>query len=55
MNMIPSGRYIHFVADYLAQEKKATKKQAIKAWEQLKKLDIPKNYQAWKKYEVKKS
>jgi len=51
---IPSGRYINFLSDYLTAEKQATKEQAIAAWKELKKLDCPKNYQAWKKYNAKK-
>jgi hypothetical protein len=47
---IPVGRYINFMSDFLAAEKGATREQAIKAWEQLKTLDIPKNYRAWAKY-----
>jgi hypothetical protein len=46
---IPHGRYINFVSDFLATEKGATREQAIKAWEQLKMLDIPKNYRSWAK------
>jgi hypothetical protein len=45
----PSGRYINFLSDFLAQEKNATRAHALKAWQQLKKADIPKNYRAWKK------
>ena len=47
---IPIGRYINFMSDFLAAEKGATREQAIKAWEQLKALDIPKNYRSWAKY-----
>ena len=47
---IPVGRYINFIADYLANEKGSTRQQAIKSWKKLKELDIPKNYRAWKKY-----
>ena len=46
---VPSGRYIYFLSDFLAGEKNATRAQALKAWEQLKKAEIPKNYRAWKK------
>jgi hypothetical protein len=46
----PSGRYINFVSDFLGREKNSTREQAMTAWRQLKKLDIPKNYRAWKKY-----
>lgn len=45
-----SGRYINFISDFLAGEPKSTREEAINAWRQLKKLDIPKDYRAWKKY-----
>lgn len=48
---IPHGRYINFVSDFLAGETNATRSKAIKAWEQLKKLDTPKTYEAWKKHQ----
>jgi len=46
---IPSGRYINFLSDFSAGEKNPTRAQALKAWEQLKKAEIPKNYREWKK------
>ena len=46
---VPSGRYINFLSDFLAGEKNATRVQALKAWHQLKKAEIPKNYREWKK------
>jgi carboxylesterase type B len=52
---IPQGRYINFMSDFLAAEKGATREQAIKAWEQLKTLDIPKNYRSWAKSRSSKS
>jgi hypothetical protein len=48
---IPQDRYINFMSDFLATEKGATREQAIKAWERLKKLDIPKNYRSWRKFQ----
>jgi hypothetical protein len=33
----------------LAGEKNPTRAQALRAWEQLKKAEIPKNYREWKK------
>jgi hypothetical protein len=45
---IPHGRYINFMADYLAQEPGATRSAAIKAWRSLKKTDCPKTYRDWK-------
>jgi hypothetical protein len=46
---IPSGRYINFLSDFLAGEKNASRAGALKAWKQLKKAEIPKNYREWKK------
>jgi hypothetical protein len=51
----PSGRYINFLSTFLAAEKNATREQAVKAWRQLKKLDIPKDYRSWKKYRQSKA
>jgi hypothetical protein len=42
------GRYINFLADFLANEKGSTRKQAIKEWKKLKAMDIEKNYRSWK-------
>jgi hypothetical protein len=46
---IPHDRYINFVADFLAANKKATRAEAIAAWKELKELDAPKNYVSWVK------
>lgn len=46
----PSGRYINFISDFRAGEKNATRSEAVNAWRQLKKLEIPKDYRAWKEY-----
>lgn len=51
---VPSGRYINFLADFLAGEKNPTRNQAMNAWKELKGFDIPKNYRAWKKYSSSK-
>ncbi len=47
---IPHVRYINFIADFLAGEENATRLQAVKTWKELKKLDAPKTYKAWKNY-----
>lgn len=47
---VPSGRYINFLSDFLKNEKNATREDGIRAWKELKKLDIPKTYEAWKRY-----
>ena len=44
-----SGRYINFRSNFLKNEDSATKADAIAAWHQLKKMDVPKTYEAWKK------
>jgi hypothetical protein len=43
---IPHGRYINFVADYLAAEPNADRAAAIRAWHTLKTMDVPKDYAA---------
>ena len=52
---IPHGRYINFVADFLAARKGATREQAIKAWKKLKTLAIPKDYRSWARYNSSRS
>ena len=44
---IPHGRYVNFMSDYLASEKGATREQAIRAWNELKRMDVPKDYRSW--------
>jgi hypothetical protein len=44
---IPHGRYINFVAAFLATEPNATHARARAAWKKLKKLDVPKDYVSW--------
>jgi len=46
---IPHGRYINFVAQFLATNKGATRAEAIAAWTGLKELDVPKDYACWVK------
>ena len=45
-----SGRYVYFLSDFLSSEKSATRDAALRAWRELKSLDAPKNYQAWKRH-----
>ena len=44
---IPHGRYINFLAAYLANEPDATHASARAAWRELKMLDVPKDYASW--------
>ena len=46
---VPHGRYINFVAEFLAGEKSGTRSDAIAAWAELKNMDIPKDYGSWVK------
>lgn len=51
---VPHGRYINFVAEFLAAEKNGTRADAIAAWAELKAMDIPKNYASWTKARAKR-
>lgn len=46
---VPHGRYVNFVADFLAADKRATRAAAIAAWVEVKTLDVPKDYASWVK------
>jgi hypothetical protein len=45
---IPIGRYNNFVAEFL-EAKQGTRAEAVAAWEELKVLDVPKDYASWVK------
>jgi hypothetical protein len=51
---VPHGRYINFIAEFLAAEKGGTRADAIAAWAELKTMDIPKNYASWVKARAKR-
>jgi len=44
---VPHGRYINFVAEFLAANKGVARAEAIAAWTELKELDVPKDYASW--------
>ncbi len=48
---VPHGRYINFVSDYDAAHKNVPREEVLEAWESLKKLDVPKTYAAWAKWQ----
>ncbi len=50
---VPVVRYINFLSEFLAKEKSASRQQGLAAWNELKKLNIPKTYEAWKKNKKK--
>jgi SAP domain-containing new25 len=41
------GRYINFVSDFMAANRKAAHADARKAWKEIKAMDAPKTYEAW--------
>ncbi len=51
---IPHVRYINFLAEFLAADKRVTRAQAIAVWTELKKLDVPKTYASWVEAEAKR-
>ncbi|HYX28549.1 MAG TPA: hypothetical protein VE863_08280 [Pyrinomonadaceae bacterium] len=52
---VSHGRYINFVAAFLAAEKNGTRADAIAAWAELKTMDTPKDYASWVKSRRKRN
>ena len=46
---IPSCKFNNFISDYLANEKNATREEALEAWNKLKAMKAKKDYITWKK------
>lgn len=44
---IAHGRYINFISDFMAQSPGHSHRDAVRAWQELKRLDAPKTYEAW--------
>ncbi|WP_444819037.1 SAP domain-containing protein [Treponema denticola] len=51
---IPSCKFNNFISDYLANEKNATRKNALEAWTMLKDMKVKKDYITWKKINIHK-
>ena len=49
---IPSCKFNNFISDYLANEKNATRKDALEAWTMLKDMKVKKDYITWKKINI---
>ena len=45
---IPYDCYVNFLSDFSKGEKNATRADALAAWKRLKRMNVPKNYRAWK-------
>ena len=43
------GRYINFISDFMAANRKASHADAVRAWKAIKAMDAPKTYEAWVK------
>ena len=41
------GRYMNFVSDFMAQNPGASQRDVERAWEEVKRMDAPKTYEAW--------
>ena len=50
---IPSCKFNNFISDYLANEKRATREDALEAWNKLKSMKAKKDYITWKNYKNK--
>jgi hypothetical protein len=46
---IEHGRYINFISDFMKANPHAAMREAIAAWNAVKKMDVPKTYRAWLK------
>ena len=44
---VKHGRYINFISDYMADNKSASHRDAVRAWHEVKSMDAPKTYAAW--------
>src|SRR5204862_1499127 len=45
------GRYINYLSEFLSCEKGDTREKALGAWQELKKMDSPKDYRSWAKHQ----
>jgi SAP domain-containing new25 len=48
--LIPSGRYINFLSEFLRNEPRATRAAAIRAWHAVKRMTCPNTYTAWQSH-----
>lgn len=49
-SQVPIVCYVNFLSDFFAAEKNVTRADAIAAWKEVKRLDIPKTYRDWKRH-----
>jgi SAP domain-containing new25 len=46
---VEHGRYMNFISDFMAANKKDSLEEAVKAWKELKAMNAPKTYEFWAK------
>ena len=46
---VEHGRYINFISDFMAANRKSSQADAVRAWKEIKAMDAPKTYEAWSK------
>ena len=51
----PQVCYINFLSDFFAAEKEAVRADGLRAWAEVKKLDGPKTYRAWKQAKARRA
>jgi len=44
------GRYMNFISDFVADNEGAKQEEAVRAWHEVKDMDVPKTYVAWAKH-----
>jgi hypothetical protein len=44
---IEHGRYVNFISDFMAANRGASHADAVKAWHEVKAMDVPKTYESW--------
>ena len=44
---VEHGRYINFMSDFMAHSPRRSHREAVRAWEEVKRMDAPKTYEAW--------
>src|SRR5262249_7758639 len=47
---VEHGRYVNFISDYMADNKGASHEAAVRAWHEVKAMDVPKTYRAWVRF-----
>jgi hypothetical protein len=52
---VEHGRYINFISDYMADNERAAHRDAVRAWHEVKTMDSPKTYAAWRRLSKRRS